>query len=366
MRRCPDPPYAPGRCRVGARSPSKPGDVLRPAHLGHVQGPAGGQILGPTFDYTHGSRFRAGCRAWPRSRRRARRRRPPAACHELFAREDLIRPSPTPAKPRDLTREPLDFPADGRCGCSADPRRRGLRASMAYSTHAQRAQPPVRGELRIETCRSRWKSPSWRHRDRRGGADRCETVNQFTRLEDERRSSRAATASSSADRAQGDLHGLGRSRAEWEELGEDDAGAPAQDVEFVLYHADNVQSDGFWSTSSCPITSISVGAGADPAAQGRAAGAAPREAANDPVAQRDFGTPRRGSSGAGPGGDACGGRCSARPVAPENDPDGDRDDPHHHGGQRREPPRLPTAPRFPPRWPMSDYNFAYLDEQTSG
>jgi alpha-D-ribose 1-methylphosphonate 5-triphosphate synthase subunit PhnI len=31
----------------------------------------------------------------------------------------------------------------------------------------------------------------------------------------------------------------------WRELGEDDAGAPAQDEEFVLSHCDNVQATGF-------------------------------------------------------------------------------------------------------------------------
>ena len=31
----------------------------------------------------------------------------------------------------------------------------------------------------------------------------------------------------------------------WEELGEDNVGAPAQDEEFVLYHSDNVQATGF-------------------------------------------------------------------------------------------------------------------------
>ena len=31
----------------------------------------------------------------------------------------------------------------------------------------------------------------------------------------------------------------------WQELGEDNVGAPAQDQEFVLYHADNVQATGF-------------------------------------------------------------------------------------------------------------------------
>ena len=31
----------------------------------------------------------------------------------------------------------------------------------------------------------------------------------------------------------------------WEELGEEATGAPAQDAEFVLYHADNIQATGF-------------------------------------------------------------------------------------------------------------------------
>jgi alpha-D-ribose 1-methylphosphonate 5-triphosphate synthase subunit PhnI len=31
----------------------------------------------------------------------------------------------------------------------------------------------------------------------------------------------------------------------WEELGEDNLGAPAQDEEFVLSHADNIQATGF-------------------------------------------------------------------------------------------------------------------------
>ena len=31
----------------------------------------------------------------------------------------------------------------------------------------------------------------------------------------------------------------------WQELGEDTSGAPAQDEEFVLMHADNVQATGF-------------------------------------------------------------------------------------------------------------------------
>ena len=31
----------------------------------------------------------------------------------------------------------------------------------------------------------------------------------------------------------------------WDELGEDNTGAPVQDQEFVLMHADNIQATGF-------------------------------------------------------------------------------------------------------------------------
>ena len=31
----------------------------------------------------------------------------------------------------------------------------------------------------------------------------------------------------------------------WEELGEENTGAPVQDTEFVLMHADNIQATGF-------------------------------------------------------------------------------------------------------------------------
>ena len=74
----------------------------------------------------------------------------------------------------------------------------------------------------------------------------CETVNQFkgSRTEPAQftrgyglvmgQSERKAIAVSLVDRA-----------LRWQELGEDFTGAPAQDEEFVLMHADNVQATGF-------------------------------------------------------------------------------------------------------------------------
>jgi alpha-D-ribose 1-methylphosphonate 5-triphosphate synthase subunit PhnI len=74
----------------------------------------------------------------------------------------------------------------------------------------------------------------------------CETVNQFSGSRTQPaqftrgyglvfgQSERKAIAMSLVDRA-----------LRWKELGEDDTGAPAQDEEFVLMHADNVQATGF-------------------------------------------------------------------------------------------------------------------------
>ena len=74
----------------------------------------------------------------------------------------------------------------------------------------------------------------------------CETVNQFkgSRTEPAQftrgygltfgQTERKALAVALVDRA-----------LRWDELGEDDQGAPAQDQEFVLSHCDNIQATGF-------------------------------------------------------------------------------------------------------------------------
>ena len=74
----------------------------------------------------------------------------------------------------------------------------------------------------------------------------CETVNQFAGSKTEPpqftrgyglvfgQSERKAISMALVDRA-----------LRWAELGEDNVGVPAQDEEFVLMHADNVQATGF-------------------------------------------------------------------------------------------------------------------------
>ena len=74
----------------------------------------------------------------------------------------------------------------------------------------------------------------------------CETVNQFQG---------SKTQPPQFTRGYGLVFGMSERKAismalvdralRWKELGEDNLGAPAQDEEFVLYHADNIQATGF-------------------------------------------------------------------------------------------------------------------------
>ncbi len=74
----------------------------------------------------------------------------------------------------------------------------------------------------------------------------CETVNQFQG---------SKTQPPQFTRGYGLVFGMSERKAismalvdralRWKELGEDNLGAPAQDAEFVLYHADNIQATGF-------------------------------------------------------------------------------------------------------------------------
>ena len=109
--------------RFGTSRPSTRAPWRCAADLGHLQGPAGGQILGPTFDYTHrlldfdlAERAAGEPTAGRAARADGADRRGAAAARRGAARPrgpDRDARSPTPRTPGgDLTREPLDFPAE--------------------------------------------------------------------------------------------------------------------------------------------------------------------------------------------------------------------------------------------------------------
>jgi alpha-D-ribose 1-methylphosphonate 5-triphosphate synthase subunit PhnI len=214
----------------------------------------GGQVLGPTFDYTHRlldfALAAEGLEA-PEAARGEAAAAPMPHVTGFLAREDLIQAEPGGADtPRDLTREPLDFPADRPLRLQALTRGdEGFVLSMAYSTQRGYGRNhPFVGELRIGTVPVEMEIPELGFAIEVGEVvlTECETVNQFTGSKTEPpqftrgyglvlgHAERKAISMALVDRA-----------LRWEELGEDDVGAPAQDAEFVLYHSDNVQATGF-------------------------------------------------------------------------------------------------------------------------
>lgn len=213
----------------------------------------GGQILGPTFDYTHrlldfklaaeGDRIAA-----------------PTAPASLDAvphvtamlnRDGLIQTEPSgDATPPDLTREPMELPTTRPLRLQALTRGdEGFILSMAYSTQRGYGRTHAFvGELRIGLVAVEMEIPELGFAVEIGEVEltECETVNQFKGSKTEPpqftrgyglvfgQTERKAIAMSLVDRA-----------LRWKELGEDDTGAPAQDEEFVLMHADNIQATGF-------------------------------------------------------------------------------------------------------------------------
>ncbi len=213
----------------------------------------GGQVLGPTFDYTHRLLdFKlAADGETPRAAERAEEPAPKPHIMSFLDREDLIQPEPEGADtPPDLTREPLELPAARALRLQSLTRGdEGFVLGMAYSTQRGYARNHAFvAELRIGTCAVEMDIPELGFAIEIGDVEltECETVNQFQG---------SKTQPPQFTRGYGLVFGMSERKAismalvdralRWKELGEDNVGAPAQDEEFVLYHADNIQATGF-------------------------------------------------------------------------------------------------------------------------
>lgn len=213
----------------------------------------GGQILGPTFDYTHRLLdFKLAAEGeTPTAPSREADPAPLPHVTGFLNREGLIETAPhddTP--PPDLTREPLEMPAERSLRLQALARAdEGFTLGLAYSTQRGYGRNHAFvGELRIGTVPVELEIPELGFAVEIGEITltECETVNQFIGSKSEPpqftrgyglvfgQTERKAIAMALVERA-----------LRWEELGEDNVGAPAQDAEFVLYHADNIQATGF-------------------------------------------------------------------------------------------------------------------------
>ena len=214
----------------------------------------GGQLLGPTFDYTHRlldpSLLEDAPVADPL--RREADETSMMRVSDILAGEGLIEGDgqmPADHQPGDLTREPLEFPLDRDLRLQALARGdEGFLLALAYSTQRGYARThPFVGEVRIGEVEVELDIPELGFAVSLGRIQvtECQMVNQFqgsakTPPQFTRgyglvfgQSERKAMAMSLVDRAL---------RAE--EFGEDIV-APAQDEEFVISHSDNVQATGF-------------------------------------------------------------------------------------------------------------------------
>ena len=265
----------------------------------------GGQVLGPTFDYTHrlmderlatnaagapsplevgfcrlrpprtelgSSRVRAGedwgegeeLREAEAALAQGSLPSPPAPLPQgergdtrmprvtdLLGDEGLIEASPADdgTPPRDLTREPLSFPADRPLRLQALARGdEGFLLALGYSTQRGYARThPFVGEIRFGTVEVSLPVEELGFAVPLGdiAVTECQSVNQFKG---------SATEPPQFTRGYGLVFGQSERKSmsmalvdralRFQELGEEKS-APAQDQEFVLSHCDNVQATGF-------------------------------------------------------------------------------------------------------------------------
>jgi alpha-D-ribose 1-methylphosphonate 5-triphosphate synthase subunit PhnI len=215
----------------------------------------GGQVLGPTFDYTHrllDFRLAAEGEVEPAPQRPASVDEAAPRVVDILNHEGLIQAEPAEDEDvpvGDLTREPFLFPARREVRLQNLARAdEGFLLALGYST--QRgfgSSHPFVGEIRIGAVSVEFTPEELGFPIELGEIEvtECQLVNQFKGSKTEPpqfsrgyglafgHSERKAMAMALVDRAL---------RAK--EMGEE-TGAPAQDQEFVLYHSDNVQATGF-------------------------------------------------------------------------------------------------------------------------
>lgn len=214
----------------------------------------GGQLLGPTFDYTHRLLDPSLLHDAPvdEALQREGGQEPIMRVADILAGEDLVEDDGTLPEghiPGDLTREPLEFPMARDLRLQALARGdEGFLLSLGYSTQRGYARThPFVGEIRIGEVDVELELPELGFAVSLGRIriTECQMINQFKGSAKSPpqftrgyglvfgQSERKAMAMSLVDRA--------LRASEFDE----DVVAPAQDEEFVISHSDNVQATGF-------------------------------------------------------------------------------------------------------------------------
>lgn len=213
----------------------------------------GGQMLGPTFDYTHRllDPSIVGEDAGAPVLREADAEQAPRVT-DLLGRQGLMEPDgeTDPHRPvGDLTREPLDFPLDRDLRLQALARGdEGFLLALGYSTQRGYGRThPFVGEIRFGEVDVEFDIPELGFAVSLGRirVTECQMVNQFKG---------SAKVPPQFTRGYGLVFGQAERKAmsmslvdralRAKEFGEDIV-APAQDEEFVISHSDNVQATGF-------------------------------------------------------------------------------------------------------------------------
>jgi alpha-D-ribose 1-methylphosphonate 5-triphosphate synthase subunit PhnI len=212
----------------------------------------GGQVLGPTCDYTHrlldfglmdDNAVATAAAAEPDQA-------PMPRVADILGNEGLLEPDVgSDGDPGDLTREPLSFPAGRDVRLQALARGdEGFVLGMGYSTQrGYGGSHPFAAEIRLGEVSVEIEPTELGFAIDIGDLilTECQMVNQFKG---------SKTVPPQFTRGYGLVFGFSERKAmamalvdramRAEELGEDVV-APAQDVEFVLYHSDNIEATGF-------------------------------------------------------------------------------------------------------------------------
>ena len=212
----------------------------------------GGQVLGPTYDYTHRllDFGLADGNTRPAELGSGEPMTAMPRVPDILGQEGLIEPDGDgEAEPADLTRQPLTFPATRDARLQALARGdEGFLLALGYSTQrGYGGTHPFAGEIRMGEVAVEIDPPELGFAIDIGDITitECQMINQFKG---------SKTTPPQFTRGYGLVFGFSERKAmamalvdramRAEELGEETT-APAQNVEFVVYHCDNIEATGF-------------------------------------------------------------------------------------------------------------------------